>query len=80
MAILPLEMTRKQLFISGVKCELLLAPQSSERDFGFVPHLQHMPVTAIPESRLPPAETAMAQLPSGKPLGDLNVGNECSSE
>lgn len=54
MPILALKMIRKQLFIFGVKHELPLALQCSELDFGFVPHPQHMPVTAIPESCLCP--------------------------
>lgn len=42
MAILPSEIIRNQLLIFGVEHELPLALQSSELDFGFVPHLQHM--------------------------------------
>lgn len=53
MAIPPLQIIRKQLFNFGVKHELPLALQSSELDFGLVPRLQHMPVTAIPEPCLP---------------------------
>lgn len=83
MDILLLEMTRKQLFTFGVKHELPLALQHSKLDFGFVPHLQHMPLTVIPVLCLclgPPSRNGSGSAALRKPLVDLNVGNECSLE
>lgn len=83
MDILLLEMTRKQLFIFGVKHELPLALQHFKLGFGFVPHLQHMPVTVIPKLHLclgPSSRDGNVSAALRKPLADLNLRNECFLE